>query len=42
MMLPAGTGTAGNGTGTARAGHFLSEAVKKGEPAPKADRIKGN
>ena len=23
------TGTAGNGTGTARAGHFLSEAVKK-------------
>ena len=36
MMLPAETGTAGNGAGTAGAGHFcLGGTVKKVDPAPK-------
>ena len=42
MMLPAGTGTAGNVAGTAGPATFKGGTIKKGEPATKEDQIKWN
>ena len=42
MMLPAGTGTAGNVAGTAGSTTFIGGVIKKGELVPKEDQIGWN